>query len=250
MANLILIIADLSPKVGGRLINIRFTGAGARAPRVLIYHKPEGEIVSRDDRIMQLTDLTIDEDARTLTELQGVFGADRVNAGNVALANAPGNGVADDKAIYPFVPEMVKFYLGEDALLDQVKTYVCLRDDDRKFVLEHLDEMVVKPVDGSGGKGLVVGPRADGETLTRLRAALVADPRGWIAQPVVQLSTVPTFTNSGVAPRHVDLRPFVLSGDKVRVTPGGLTRVALKKGSLVVNSSQGGGTKDTWVLEN
>ncbi|MGB7819667.1 MAG: circularly permuted type 2 ATP-grasp protein [Ornithinibacter sp.] len=174
-----------------------------------------------------------------------------MRTGRVTVANAVGNGVADDKLIYSYLPALIRFYLDEDPVLPNVDTFRCDEADALDHVLSHLDEMVVKPVDGSGGKGLVVGPKADGETLDRLRTALLDDPRGWIAQPVVQLSTVPTFIDGGLAPRHVDLRPFAVNdGEQVRVLPGGLTRVALPEGELVVNSSQGGGSKDTWVLSD
>ncbi len=174
-----------------------------------------------------------------------------MRAGRVTVANAIGNGVADDKLIYSYLPELTRFYLDEDPILPNVDTFRCAEEESLRHVLDHLDEMVVKPVDGSGGKGLVVGPKADGATLDALRHALEADPRGWIAQPVVQLSTVPTFIDGSLAPRHVDLRPFAVNdGERVRVLPGGLTRVALPEGELVVNSSQGGGSKDTWVLSD
>jgi uncharacterized circularly permuted ATP-grasp superfamily protein len=172
-----------------------------------------------------------------------------IRAGRVSVANAIGNGVADDKLIYSYVPELTRHYLDEDPILPNVDTYRCTDPEDLAHVLDRLDEMVVKPVDGSGGKGLVIGPAADGATLDALRNRLVDDPRGWIAQPVVQLSTVPTLVGGRLAPRHVDLRPFAVNdGTTVRVLPGGLTRVALPEGQLVVNSSQGGGSKDTWVL--
>ena len=172
-----------------------------------------------------------------------------VRAGRVAIANAIGNGVADDKLVYSYLPELTRYYLREDPVLPNVDTFRCVDGNARAHVLAHLDEMVVKPVDGSGGKGIVIGPRASGKTLDALRAALTEDPRGWIAQPVVQLSTVPTLVDGRLRPRHVDLRPFAVNdGERVRVLPGGLTRVALAEGELVVNSSQGGGSKDTWVL--
>jgi uncharacterized circularly permuted ATP-grasp superfamily protein len=169
-------------------------------------------------------------------------------AGNVALANAPGGGIADDKAVYPYVPEMVRFYLGEEPILANVPTYLCERPDDCAYVLEHLHELVVKLTKGSGGYGMLVGPHSTAEQRAEFAARIRANPADYIAQPTLALSTVPTFTGSGTAPRHVDLRPFVLSGAETRIVPGGLTRVALREGSLVVNSSQGGGTKDTWVL--
>jgi len=185
----------------------------------------------------------------SLLGVPGLLNAAR--AGNVALANAVGNGVADDKAVYPYVPQMIEYYLGEKALLPNVTTYDLSDGDQREFVLDRLDRMVVKPVDGSGGYGLVIGDKATEEQLAATAASILADPRSWIAQPIVQLSTCPTVVGDGaVEPRHVDLRPFAVNdGDETYVVPGGLTRVALPKGSLVVNSSQGGGSKDTWVLD-
>ncbi|WP_404368545.1 circularly permuted type 2 ATP-grasp protein [Sphingomonas sp. MMS24-J45] len=170
-------------------------------------------------------------------------------AGNVALINAPGNGIADDKAIYSYMPEIVKFYSGCDPKLPNVETWRCREPDALKYVLDHLPDLVVKLVDGSGGYGMLVGPTATKAEIEAFRAALIAEPHRYIAQPTLALSTVPTLAESGLAPRHVDFRPFVLTGSKgVQVVPGGLTRVALKEGSLVVNSSQGGGTKDSFVL--
>jgi len=170
-------------------------------------------------------------------------------AGNVAIINAPGNGIADDKAIYSYMPEIVRFYSGGEAKLPNVETWRCREPQALKYVLDHLDELVVKLVDGSGGYGMLVGPTASRDEIERFRAALIAEPHRYIAQPTLALSTVPTLADSGLSPRHVDFRPFVLTGSKgVKVVPGGLTRVALKEGSLVVNSSQGGGTKDSFVL--
>ena len=172
------------------------------------------------------------------------------HAGNVTIVNAPGAGVADDKAIYSYMPEIVRFFTGEEPILKNVPSWRCREADALKYVLEHLPELVVKEVNGSGGYGMLVGPTASRAEVEAFRGRLAADPANFIAQPTLALSTCPTFVESGVAPRHVDLRPFVLTGaDEVRITPGGLTRVALKEGSLVVNSSQGGGTKDTWVLD-
>jgi uncharacterized circularly permuted ATP-grasp superfamily protein len=170
-------------------------------------------------------------------------------AGHVALANAPGNGVADDKAIYPFVPDMIRYYLGEEPTLAQVPTYVCAREDDRRYVVEHLDELVVKAVDEAGGYGMLMGPQASAAEREEFRGRVLAEPRRYIAQPRVELSTCPTWDGERrVVPRRVDLRPYVLSSpDGPWVLPGGLTRVALVEGSYVVNSSQGGGSKDTWV---
>ncbi|MFN8048217.1 MAG: circularly permuted type 2 ATP-grasp protein [Ancrocorticia sp.] len=170
--------------------------------------------------------------------------------GNVTIANGVGNGIADDKLVYTYVPDLIRYYLGEEPILPNVDTWRLEEPEALAEVLDRLDELVVKPVDGSGGKGIVVGPDASRTQLNRLRDVLLADPRGWIAQPVVQLSTLPTLVDDGFRPRHADLRPFAVnSGDDVWVLPGGLTRVALPEGQLVVNSSQGGGSKDTWVLD-
>jgi uncharacterized circularly permuted ATP-grasp superfamily protein len=171
-------------------------------------------------------------------------------AGNVTLANAPGTGIADDKAVYSYMPDIIRFYLGEEPILKNVETHRCREPDHLKYVLDNIDKLVVKEVHGSGGYGMLIGPAADKKTIENFAAKVKASPEGFIAQPTLALSTCPTFVEEGIAPRHVDLRPFVLTGrDKVRIVPGGLTRVALSKGSLVVNSSQGGGTKDTWVLD-
>ncbi|HSR56292.1 MAG TPA: circularly permuted type 2 ATP-grasp protein [Alphaproteobacteria bacterium] len=182
----------------------------------------------------------------SLLGVPGLLAAYR--AGGVTLANAIGTGVADDKAMYTYVPEMIRFYLGEEPILANVPTYSLGKDEDRAYVMEHLDELVVKEVGGAGGYGMLVGPAATQEEIAAYRERILGDPANFIAQPTLSLSTCPTFTEAGIAPRHVDLRPFVLSGTTQTVVPGGLTRVALREGSLVVNSSQGGGTKDTWVL--
>ena len=171
-------------------------------------------------------------------------------AGQVTLANAVGTGIADDKAIYIHVPEMIRFYCGEEPILSNVPTWELSKPEDREYVLAHLPELVVKEVHGSGGYGMLVGPTASADEIARFRDKILAAPNSYIAQPTLSLSTCPTYVDSGVAPRHIDLRPYVLSGKEITMVPGGLTRVALKEGSLVVNSSQGGGTKDTWVLEN
>jgi uncharacterized circularly permuted ATP-grasp superfamily protein len=171
-------------------------------------------------------------------------------AGHVAICNAVGTGVADDKSIYPYVPDMIKFYLGEEPILKNVPTFQCRKPEDLKYTLAHLKDLVVKEVHGAGGYGMLVGPASTHEQIERFRGALLANPEGYIAQPTLSLSTCPTYVDSGIAPRHIDLRPFVLSGRTVQMVPGGLTRVALKEGSLVVNSSQGGGTKDTWILQD
>ena len=176
----------------------------------------------------------------------GLMGAYR--AGNVALVNAPGTGIADDKAVYAFVPQIVKYYLGEDAILPNVPTWVCGEASQCDHVLSHLAEMVVKPVNESGGYGILLGPRASREGLAECRQRILANPRNYVAQPMLSLSRVPTVIGDALEGRHVDLRPFILYGEEIYVLPGGLTRVALVKDSLVVNSSQGGGSKDTWVV--
>jgi uncharacterized circularly permuted ATP-grasp superfamily protein len=170
-------------------------------------------------------------------------------SGRVTIANAMGTGVADDKSVYPYVPDIIRFYLDEEPILQNVPTYMLRREDDLKYVLDHLGELVTKEVHGAGGYGMLVGPAASAKEIEDYRARILDDPANFISQPTLSLSTCPTYVESGVAPRHVDLRPYVLSGETYSLVPGGLTRVALIEGSLVVNSSQGGGTKDTWVLE-
>jgi uncharacterized circularly permuted ATP-grasp superfamily protein len=169
-------------------------------------------------------------------------------AGNVAIANALGNGVADDKAVYALIPKVIRYYLGEDPILPNVHTYLCAIDDDRRYVLEHLDELVVKTVDASGGYGMLIGPASTKAEREGFRRRIEAQPRAFVAQPVVALSVQPILDGGRFRSAHQDLRPFILTGPDVRVTPGGLTRVALKPGSLIVNSSQGGGSRDTWVM--
>jgi len=185
--------------------------------------------------------------ADSLLGVPGLLSAYR--AGRVTLANAIGTGVADDKSIYVYVPDMIRFYLGEEPILANVPTWQLRKPDDLQYVLEHLDQLVVKEVQGSGGYGMLVGPAASQAQREAFRDLILQNPANYIAQPTLALSTCPTFVDQGIAPRHVDLRPYVLSGRSVSLVPGGLTRVALREGSLVVNSSQGGGTKDTWVLE-
>ena len=187
-------------------------------------------------------------DPRSMLGVPGLF--DLYRAGGVTIVNAPGTGIADDKAVYAYVPDIIEFYTGEKPILNNVPTYRCSLASERAYVLKHLGELVVKEVHGSGGYGMLIGPAATRRELAEFRKRIEARPSNYIAQPTLALSTCPAATAAGFAPRHVDLRPFVLLGDKIRLTPGGLTRVALKKGSLVVNSSQGGGTKDTWVLED
>jgi len=222
------------------------------------------DLVVRDDRVYMLTtsglqqvdviyrrvdDAFLDPDVFRPDSVLGVRGLFRAyQKGNVALVNAPGTGIADDKVIYAYVPEIIRYYLGEDAVLPNVPTYICERDPDRAYVIEHIAELVVKEANASGGYGMLIGPKATKKDCETFRRRIRDNPRNYIAQPVISLSTVPTLSGNSLEPRHVDLRPFVLYGQRIEVIPGGLTRVALRKGSLVVNSSQGGGSKDTWVL--
>lgn len=197
----------------------------------------------------RIDDAFLDPEAFREDSVLGAPGLMRaMKAGKLAIANAPGTGVADDKAVYAYMPEIIRYYLSEDPVLSNVKTYVCRRPDECAYVLDHLDELVVKPVGESGGYGIVVGPKATKAELDAIGKAVKKNPTNYIAQPMISLSTAPTLTREGVAPRHVDLRPFAVTGQGTFVLPGGLTRVAMKKGSIIVNSSQGGGSKDTWVL--
>jgi uncharacterized circularly permuted ATP-grasp superfamily protein len=198
----------------------------------------------------RIDDLFLDPEAFREDSTLGVPGLLRAwKAGNVALANAPGAGVADDKAVYTCVPDLIRYYLGEAPLLPNVPSYVCERKEDREYVLEHIDQLVVKPVNESGGYGMLLGPRATRKEREAFRRLIRKQPRNYMAQPMLNLSTVPSLIGSAVEPRHVDLRPFILSSDRHYVTMGGLTRVAMRRGSMVVNSSQGGGSKDTWVID-
>ena len=221
--------------------------------------------VSDDDRVFMRTidglepvdviyrridDLFLDPEAFRSDSQLGVAGLMRAwKAGKVGIANAPGAGVADDKMVYAWVPDFIRYYLGEDALLPNVPTYRCQYDDEREFVLDNLRELVLKPANESGGYGILIGNRATDAQLEAQVEAIDADPRNWVAQPILSISTAPTLCGDAVEPRHVDLRPFILTGATSYVTAGGLTRVALPKGSLVVNSSQGGGSKDTWIVD-
>ena len=198
----------------------------------------------------RVDDEFIDPEVFREDSMLGVPGLMRAwRAGKVALANAPGAGVADDKVVYAWVPEIIRYYLGEEPLIANVPTWKCSNPDDLAYVLEHIDELVIKPANESGGYGMLIGPRSTRKEQREFARLIKADPRNYIAQPTLALSTCPTFTHVGVGPRHIDLRPFVLSGEHTYVTNGGLTRVALKAGSLVVNSSQGGGSKDTWIVD-
>jgi uncharacterized circularly permuted ATP-grasp superfamily protein len=222
-------------------------------------------VVSDDDRVFMRTidglhpvdviyrridDLFLDPEVFNPESTLGVPGLMRAwKAGRVAIANAPGAGVADDKVVYAWVPDIIRYYLGEEPLIANVPTYRCLYEDERAFVLDNLRDLVLKPANESGGYGIVIGNRATDSQLAAAAESVADDPRNWVAQPILQLSTVPTVCEDGVEPRHVDLRPFILTGESSYVTAGGLTRVALPKDSLIVNSSQGGGSKDTWIVD-
>ena len=198
----------------------------------------------------RVDDLFLDPEVFNPDSVLGVPGIMRAwRKGNVAIANAPGAGVADDKVVYAYVPEMIRYYLDQEPILHNVPTYLCMNDKDREYVLANLEKLVVKPANESGGYGMMVGPAASKKTRREFAELIKKNPRNYIAQPTLSLSTSPTLCDGNVEPRHIDLRPFILSGEYSHVTRGGLTRVALKKGSLVVNSSQGGGSKDTWIVE-
>lgn len=216
-----------------------------------VYMRTTNGLQAVDVIYRRVDDTFLDPEVFNEESVLGVSGLMRAyRAGNIALANAPGTGVADDKVVYAFVPEMIRYYLGEEPILKNVPTYLCQRDDDRKYVLEHLHELVVKAAGESGGYGILIGPHASDEERAEFAAKIRENPRNYVAQPTLQLSRVPTMVGDTLEGRHVDLRPYILCAgqDDVYVLPGGLTRVALKKGSLVVNSSQGGGSKDTWVV--
>jgi uncharacterized circularly permuted ATP-grasp superfamily protein len=239
--------AFLADQMGVELVegsDIRITG-GKVQMRTTQGYKPIDVLYRRvDDDFLDPLNFRPD----SMLGVPGIM--DVYRAGGITIANAPGTGIADDKAIYSYMPDIVEFYTGEKAILQNVPTWRCAEPDALAYVLDHLPELVVKEVHGSGGYGMLVGPAASKKELAAFRAKLMAKPASYIAQPTLALSTVPILTKAGLAPRHVDLRPFVLvRPNGISITPGGLTRVAIKKGSLVVNSSQGGGTKDTWVLE-
>jgi len=215
-----------------------------------VFMKTTGGLARVDVIYRRIDDDFLDPEAFNPTSMLGVRGLMRAyRAGNVVLANAVGTGIADDKAVYAYVPRIIRYYLDEEAILPNVETHICREREGLEYTLQHLEELVVKPVGESGGYGILIGPHASRKALAEFRRRLRAAPANYISQPVVQLSVCPTVTRSGIEPRHVDLRPFAVTGRSTWVLPGGLTRVALRKGSLVVNSSQGGGSKDTWVLE-
>ncbi|MCO6412111.1 MAG: circularly permuted type 2 ATP-grasp protein [Thiogranum sp.] len=215
-----------------------------------VYLRTVGGLERVDVIYRRIDDLYLDPEAFLPESVIGVRGLMRAwRKGNVAIANAPGAGVADDKVVYAFVPAMIRYYLDDDPILPNVPTYLCMYKPQLEYVLDHLDELVVKPANESGGYGMLVGPSASKKERQKFAELIRKDPRNYVAQPTLSLSTAPTLCDGRVEPRHLDLRPFILSGETSHVTRGGLTRVALKKGSLVVNSSQGGGSKDTWIVE-
>ena len=215
-----------------------------------VYMRTIGGLTRVDVIYRRIDDLFLDPEAFDPESQLGVPGLLRAwKKGNVALANAPGAGVADDKVVYALVPKMIRYYLNEEPILPNVPTHLCMDDAEREYVLANLDKLVVKPANESGGYGMLIGPHASQKEREEFARLIRRDPRNYIAQPLITLSTTPTLVGAKVEPRHIDLRPFILSGESVYVTTGGLTRVALRKGSTVVNSSQGGGSKDTWIVE-
>jgi uncharacterized circularly permuted ATP-grasp superfamily protein len=217
----------------------------------VVYMKTIAGLRRVDVIYRRIDDDFLDPDVFREDSLMGVPGLMRAwAAGNVAIANAPGAGVADDKVVYTYVPKIIKYYLGEDPVLPNVPSWQCHDDKERDYVLANLDKLVVKPANESGGYGLMIGPRASAAEREACAARVRTDPRGWMAQPMLMLSTAPTLCGESIAPRHLDMRPFVLQSRSLYVTTGGLTRVAMRPGSLVVNSSQGGGSKDTWIVED
>lgn len=216
-----------------------------------VYMRAVEGLIRVDVVYRRIDDVFLDPEAFNPTSMLGVPGLMRAwEKGNVALANAPGAGVADDKVVYAFVPEMIRYYLEQDPVLPNVETFLCSDKKQRDHVLAHLDKLVVKPANESGGYGMLIGPQASRQERERFARQIRKEPRNYIAQPLLTLSTAPTLVGDHVEPRHLDLRPFILSGQRTYVTTGGLTRVALKKGSTVVNSSQGGGSKDTWIMDS
>ena len=239
--------AFLAQRMGAELV----TGDDLLVKDDTVYMKAVEGLIRVDTIYRRINDTSMDPlvfDKDSLLGTPGLFGA--WYNGNVAIANAPGCGVADDKVVYSYVPDLIRYYLSEEPILPNVPTYRCSDDESLSYVVEHLEDLVVKPANESGGYGMLVGPAATRSELEQFRTLVQENPRNYIAQPTIALSTVPTVCGDQIEPRHVDLRPFVLQGAESAVTAGGLTRVAMRKGSLVVNSSQGGGSKDTWVVDN
>jgi uncharacterized circularly permuted ATP-grasp superfamily protein len=216
-----------------------------------VFKRTIGGLERVDVIYRRIDDMFLDPEAFRADSMLGVPGLMRAwRAGNVAIANAPGAGVADDKVVYAWVPDIIRYYLGQEPLIPNVPTYRCMYADERRFVVENLGDLVLKPANESGGHGLLIGNRSTAAERAAAIEDIEADPRNWVAQPILSLSTAPTLCDGRLAPRHLDLRPFILTGQTSYVTKGGLTRVALREGSLVVNSSQGGGSKDTWIVDD
>ena len=240
--------AYLAQQMGAELVDGRDLVVGDDD---CVYMRAVEGLIRVDVIYRRIDDLFLDPEAFSPDSMLGVPGLLRAwKNGNVALANAPGSGVADDKVVYAFVPRMIRYYLDQDPIIPNVETYLCADKKEREHVLAHLNQLVVKPANESGGYGMLIGPQASRKELEQFAKLIRKDPRNYIAQPLLTLSTAPTLIGDHVEPRHLDLRPFILSGQKTYVTTGGLTRVALKKGSTVVNSSQGGGSKDTWIVDS
>jgi uncharacterized circularly permuted ATP-grasp superfamily protein len=227
------------------------TGADLVVKNQRVYMKTTHGLRQVDVIYRRIDDDFLDPQVFRKDSVLGVPGlVDAYRAGNVSLANTIGTGVADDKVTYYYVPKMIEFYLGEKPILPNVDTFLSAVDEDRKYILDNIANLVVKSANESGGYGMLIGPHATKEQIEKFRQAIIADPRGYVAQPVISLSRSPSYCDGSIEGRHIDLRPYVLCGEKISIIPGGLTRVALRKGSLVVNSSQGGGSKDTWVLDD
>ncbi|UII21035.1 circularly permuted type 2 ATP-grasp protein [Fulvivirga ligni] len=235
----------LAQQMGVELV----TGADLLVQDKKVYMQTTKNLQQVDVLYRRVDDTFLDPLTFNPASMLGVPGLfDAYKAGNIALANAPGTGVADDKAVYSYVPQIIKYYLDQDPILENVPTYLCEQQDHRQYVLDNIHDLVVKETNAAGGYGMLIGPKSTKQDHARFRDLIKNNPRNYIAQPTLSLSTVPTISDENIEPRHVDLRPYILYGDKIEVLPGALTRVALVKGSLVVNSSQGGGSKDTWVL--
>ena len=236
----------LASRIGGHLVE----GSDLVVDDRVVFMKTVGGLVRVDVIYRRVDDMWLDPAVFEPHSVLGCAGLiDAWRAGNVAIANAPGAGVADDKVVYSYVPDIIDYYLGEKPAIANVPTLRCLDPEQRAHVLDNLESLVCKPANEAGGKGVIIGPHATGAELAALKVEIESDPRNWIAQPVLTLSTAPTICDGAVAPRHLDLRPFILSGPEPYVSVGGLTRVALREGSLIVNSSQGGGSKDTWIVD-
>jgi len=237
--------AYLAQEMGVELV----TGQDLIVKDKIVYMQTTKGLEQVDVIYRRIDDKFLDPETFNPESMLGVSGLfEAYKAGNVALSNAPGTGIADDKAVYAYVPRIIKYYLDEEPIIDNVPTYLCSEQKDLDYVLENIEKLVVKETNAAGGYGMLIGPKASKEEHEKFRKLVAAKPRGYIAQPTLSLSTVPTLTDKDISPRHVDLRPYILYDDSITVVPGALTRVALVEGSLVVNSSQGGGSKDTWVL--